>query len=215
MRHISFWAVLALSLLLPGAVLAQTVSQTVTGGGNATLGINLNVTVEQSITLELTGNTVDPSSTLSNLIAGTSADVDFGTVNTSCSVAPSTGACYRLTDETGARFVATLDAKVTATGDVTPNFDLGIEAAPVIGVNDKLFRNCGANGSCPTTAADTFWENPGNGTAIPDIAAGTGTELASTVASGTIIEHQLGIEVLDSQNAGALSLDVVYTATPN
>lgn len=214
MRSLPAWGLLIASLALPQLAFAQ-LSDTVTGGGDASLQLNLNINVEQTITLELSGNTVDPSTSLSSILAGTSADIDFGTVNTACSVSPSTGACYRLNDESGARFVATIDARVTATGEPTPGFDLGLEASPALGVEDKLYRECGGDGSCPGVVADTFWRNPANGISIPDVGLSTGTELASAEASGSVIEHQLALEVLDSQGAGALSIAVTYTASPN
>lgn len=207
-----FLAGVAAVLAFSSVAMAQSVSKTTTGGGPSTLTINLNITIEQAIVLNLTGNGSDPSTTFSGIVASTSADVNFGTNNTSSVGAPSTGAKYRLTNETGARFVATIDAQVVATGDATPTFNLGIQAPVVGGINANLFYVCGGDGSCPGVASDTYWRVPGNGN--PILAATSGVELAAGAASGTIVEHQLAIEILDSEAAGALSLAVLYTAAP-
>lgn len=210
---ITHWSVVVALLAAAASAPAQVVDVEA-GGGAASLDLIFNLDLEQSITLELTDNGASPSTQFSNVVQGQSASIDFGLVNTECTLPPATGSCYRLADGTGARFVGTIDVKVTSSGQPNATYDLGIEAVQSPGVNARLYRACGVNGTCPPSEQDSYWELPGNGQQIPDLGSSSGTELGSAHPSGGIIEHQIAIEVLDSQGPGPLSVTVVYTAWP-
>ena len=219
MRSIRNVALVVGALFVSSTAFAQTsLDETQTGGSNADLTINLSLTLESAITLTLSGNTPsDPATALTDIDNPVGeATVQFGTVNTTCSSNPSTGQCYTLTDNSGARLIATIDATATISGFAS--YDLGIQGADVGGINAQLYKDCGADGSCPNVASENFWEVPANGVLLPGTtgsAAYAGNELGAAQISGSVQEHQLALEIANSQGPGALTAAVLYTATPN
>lgn len=194
---------------------AQTsVSVTATPPATANLALNLTMNLQGAVVLTLAGNAVAPSTSLTNIVAGTSADVAFGNVDTACSATPTTGQCIRMTNASGAFFVATLDATVTVSGVLAGTSKLGISAPAATGAAAQRYRACGANGSCPATTPDPFWQSSTGGTDIPLTPTVGANELGATIASGAIVEHQLGVQVLDTTTA-VNPVVVSYVATAN
>ena len=171
--------------------------------------------LQGAIVLKLEGNTLPPITALSNITA-TSADVNFGNVNTACSIAPTTGQCVRITTGLqGAHFVATIDATVTVSGSAAATSKLGVSAPAAAGTNARRYNVCGSNGSCNADPS-SIWNNQAFGIDIPLAPTAALNELGAAIASGATVEHQLVVQVLDTIAAGGVSPVVVsYVATSN
>ncbi|MEK7704930.1 MAG: hypothetical protein AAB426_08220 [Myxococcota bacterium] len=202
-------------LLAAAPARAQTsVTRTATPPATANLALNLTMSLQGAVVLSLAGNAVAPSTSLTNIVAGTGADIAFGNVDTACSNTPTTGQCIRMTNASGAFFVATVDATVTVSGVAAGTSKLGISAPAATGAAAQRYRVCGANGSCPATTPDPFWQVSAGGTTIPLTPTVGANELGATIASGAVVEHQLGVQVLDTVTA-VNPVVVSYVATAN
>jgi len=235
-RH-SIFSVITLGLGALGMLLmsqtahaagATTTVTNTTAPYQAQTDLSLNVSLSSAVVLTIAGKASAPSTTITggvdSLNGVGSANVEFGSMNTACSPAATAGGiCVRLNDDTGARFVATLDATVTVSGVATGGSILGIytPVTPVAAVNTVKYRTCGLlpSSPCDQTGSDAFWQVPANGLAIPDASCTACDQLASDavpIPSGSTLEHQLALEFLDVTSApGVTAVVVRYQAAPD
>jgi hypothetical protein len=192
---------------------AQTLTDTETatpgnyaGGGGAQVTVQFNATLQNAITLTLTG-IADGAATTTIAGTGTAGVVNFGTFNTLCNPAITNGECVRTTAGTsGAYLVASFRATVAFSG--APSADVGISknVAGAIGFGGLKFAS----------GVATAWTNSGDGTTMLDpLAAAAENNLGVGVASGTAIDHQVALFFPDTQAAGAYTTTVRWTATTN
>lgn len=184
------------------------------------VNLTLSVQLSSAIVLTLQGKTGAPSTTISGGLDATNAigsgTVNFGSMNTACQPPDTSGGvCVRLNDNTGARFVATIDATATVSG--ASNSRVGITAPAASGaLNAHYYRVCLTG--CDSAGTTSYWTQPLCGGACNDIPAaiGTGDQLTGALASGATIEHQLALEFLDSAvSVPPVTLVVQYSASPN
>jgi len=211
----------ALKLMVFGAgltllPLSQAAAQTLTdvetatpgnyaGNGGAQVTVQFNATLQNAITLTLTG-IADGAATTTIAGAGTAGVVNFGTFNTLCNPAITNGECVRTTGGTaGAHLVAPFRATVAFSG--APSADVGIS---------KNVAGATAFGLKFASGVATAWTNSADGTNMLDpLAAAAENNLGLGVASGTAIDHQVALFFPDTQAAGAYTTTVRWTATTN
>lgn len=181
-------------------------SFTITGnGGTGTLGLVL--TTQQAIQLTVTGDTSGTGQTTTLTEpggGGRSGDVNFGTVDTFASPV-ATGKRVRRATNDGARFVATLKATPTFTGFASAKIEIHRSDAPTSIPTGRVRWATGNTTDWSVLAAgQVMSENP----AAKDV-------LAGAQGSGVGVVHEIAVEILDTDAAGAKTAVVTYTITGN
>src|SRR5688572_44138 len=120
---------LATLLVMAGEAKAQSTTSTASGAGTSTTNIiNFSMTVEEAITLSITGGSDGGATTTLSGVSGNEGTVAFGTVNT-LNTTLANGERFRTTDVRGSTFVATLGADILVSGGGTASLGLEREVA--------------------------------------------------------------------------------------
>jgi len=201
-----------LTLIPLGQAAAQTLTDTETvtpgnyaGGGGAQVTVTFNATLQNAISLTLTG-IADGAATTTVAGTGTAGTVDFGTFNTLCAPAITNGECVRSTGGTaGSHLVASFRATVAFSGAASADVGISKNVAGATTFGLKFASGLG-----------TAWTNSADGTTMLDpLAAAAENNLGGAVASGTNIDHQVALFFPDTTAAGAYTTTVRWTATTN
>ncbi len=189
----------------------QATAFTVSGAGasaNGTVGMLMTLTQSVQLTVVGANHPTENNTTVGAGGGGRDGDIDFGSVN-SISATPTNGYFKRKASNNGAYFVATLDATALASGwpggaDVTLCVD---EAASTLGgyTAARIRKEVGNT---------TSWDVGTPGTPLP-ACTGSPITIDGVKASGTTINHELAIDVNDSDDGslGQRILVVQYTIT--